>query len=164
MVQLLLASLLLQTNPQADTFRFAEGQRVYVVAVSAISRDLSATSAYLGLERLAKDQFKKAGVFKIATTLRSCDFVFFVIASGDELALAVLPSDYERAGNNLDALRNVALWQGDSHLKVGREAGLAWATGGVSLIFHRPSLIRNLVKQFHADTVSKKRAASQRNP
>jgi len=63
----------------ADTFKFAKEQRVYVVAVETGSRNLNATSGNLQLERLAKNQFKKERSFRIATTLREADFVFFVV-------------------------------------------------------------------------------------
>ena len=166
-VPLVLASLFLQAAPTA--FQFAKEQRVYVIAVDATSRDLSATRADLGLERAAKDYFKKANIFRVAKTLRDSDFVFFVMLDAasvnyDEVALAVLPADYERAGSNLDTLRNSALWQGDSHFKPGRNAALVGATMGVSAIFHRPSVIKDLVKQFHEDVIGKQSSPFGKKP
>jgi hypothetical protein len=113
---LVLASFLLQASPQSTAFNFAKEQRVYIVAVEATSRDCNATRLDLALERAAKDYFKKTNIVKVAITLRESDFVFFVVLDGnDEVALAVLPADYERAGGNLDALRNNALWQAEGH-------------------------------------------------
>jgi hypothetical protein len=139
-----------------NKFKFSAGQSVYVVAVRTTSRDLSLTRADLELERLAKNEFKKAKKFKIASALKDSDFVFFVLYDSgssrvDQLALAVLPADYGQHGANLDAMRTVALWQGDGHYKVGRDAALVGATMGLSALFHRPSVVRDLVKQFHKD-------------
>lgn len=151
------AFLLFQT---ADTFKFAKEQRVYVVAVETGSRNLNATSGNLQLERLAKNQFKKERSFHIATALREADFVFFVVldansANFDEIAMAVLPGEYERAGGNLDALRNAARWQADGHYKRGRHAALAAGTLGLSAIWDRSGVVQELVKQFHKETLGK---------
>jgi hypothetical protein len=50
-------------------------------------------------------------------------------------------------------MRTVPLWQGDGHYKVGRHAALAGATIGCSALFDRPSVVKNLVKQFHKETL-----------
>lgn len=160
MMHLLLASLLLQSASQAPAFKFAKEQRVYVVAVETGSRNLNVTSANLLLERLAKNQFKKGHAFRIASVLRGADFVFFVLLDSDsptidEVAIVVLPADYERVGGNLDALRNAALWQADGHYKLGRHAALAGATLGLSAIFDRSGVVQGLVKQFHRDALGK---------
>ena len=134
--------------------KFRKEQRVYVVGVEAASRDLSGTRANLALERLAKDQFKKAGAFRVVNTLRDSDFVFFVMVDSasrniEEVALAVSPVDYERLGGNLDALRNAALWQGENHFKAGRAvASLGW-----SEVFHSQNVVAGLVKQFHKEAI-----------
>ncbi len=158
-----------QTNSPSppDGFRFAPDQSVYVVAAQGLSRNLELTSSALELERKAREQFRKAKKFKIARTLNEAHFVFFVLidpdsANFDELALAVLPTDYVRHGANLDALRSAALWQDTAHLKAGRNAALAGATLGVSAIFHRPSVVKGLVKQFHRDAFPKPRSGKAR--
>ncbi len=159
LIQLALAALLIQVAPQDNAFRFAKAQRVYVVAVEVSSRDLSITRANLELERKAKDEFRKLKAFRIAATLRDADFVFFVVfdeqsRNFDEVALAVLPGDYEQSGQKLDLLRNAAVWQKDSHLKRGRHAALAGATLGLSPIFDRPSVVKALVKEFHKEVLA----------
>ena len=141
-------------------FKFAREQRVYVVAVEAISRDLNMTKADLQVERRAKDELMNAKLFQVSNTLRDADFVFFVLIDStgqslDEIALVTLPSDYQRLGNSLDALRNVALWQSDNHFKPGRHAALAAATIGASAFFDRPSVVKGLVKKLHKDTLGK---------
>ncbi len=142
--------------PQTQEFRFRKEQAVYVVAVQGASRDLNVTSADLGLERSAKDQFKREKKFKLAKTLGDADFVFFILIDGssrdfDEVALVVLPLDYLEHGQSLDSLRARAVWQEASHLKRGRHAALAGATIGLSVIFDRPSVSKGLVKKFHQD-------------
>lgn len=141
-------------------FNFERGQRVYVVAVSTRSRDLDLTKSELEVERNAKDQFKKSKEFMVVSTLRSADFVFFILldptsSDAEELALAALPDDYEKYGSNLDALRNVALWQSNNHYNVGRHAALAGATMGVSVLFDHASVASSLVKRFQKETISK---------
>ena len=149
--------LLSQTTP----FKFAKLQRVYVVAVDSVSRNTNATKADLELERYARDEFKKRKTFGLAKTLRDADFVFFVMVDSessrrDEIGLAILPADYEQAHGNLDALRNAAVWQSDNRFKnVAGEAALAGATAGLSLIFHRPSVIAGLIKEFHGDVLGR---------
>jgi hypothetical protein len=152
-----LAGQLPSTKP---AFTFAEEQRVYIVAVDSSSRNASMTKADLELERYAKNAFKRHRVFKVANTLHDADFVFFVMLDPDsrkldELALVVSPSDYQ-ANGNLDALRNVALWQSDNYFRnAGAEAALAGFTLGTSLIFHHADVVAGLVKQFHRDTIGK---------
>lgn len=141
---------------QTQQFQFSKEQAVYVVAVQGASRNLSVTSADLGVERSAKEQFKREKKFKLARKLGDADFVFFILIDGssrdfDEVALVVLPSDYSEHGQSLDALRARAIWQETSHLKRGRHAALAGATIGLSVIFDRPSVSKGLVKKFHQD-------------
>ena len=141
-------------------FNFERGQRVYVVAVGAGSRDLDLTKSELEVEREAKDQFKKSKGFTAVSTLRSADFVFFILfdsesSDAEELGLAALPDDYVKYGSNLDALRNVALWQSNKHYNVGRHAALLGATMGVSVLFDHSTVASDLVKQFQKETISK---------
>jgi hypothetical protein len=143
---------------RSPSVKFTRGQRVYIVAVETTSRDLNSTRANFQIERRAKDEFAKARAFRVVSALRDSDFVFLVLLdaesrSFDEVALAVSPNDYERLGGNLDSLRNAALWQSNNHEKVGREAALAGATLGVSALFHNPSVVKGLVKQFHEDVI-----------
>ena len=160
MLPLMLALSLLQQKPQAPTFKFAKDQRVYIVAVNSNSRDASVTKADLGLERAAKDQFKKRKAFRIASTIRDADLVFFVVldlySQTDEVALVVLPSDYQNANGNLDALRNAALWQSANHFKneLG-EAAMAVGSLGISTLFHNPNVVGGLIKKFHRDALGK---------
>ena len=133
---------------------------MYVVAVGAGSRDLDLTKSELEVEREAKDQFKKSKGFTAVSTLRSADFVFFILfdsesSDAEELGLAALPDDYVKYGSNLDALRNVALWQSNKHYNVGRHAALLGATMGVSVLFDHSTVASDLVKQFQKETISK---------
>src|SRR5437879_5729087 len=119
-----------QLNSQP--FQFKSEQSVYVVAADSASRDLSVTKADLETERLAKNQFVKEKKFRLARTVSEADFVFFLLVDSnsrdtDELALAVLPSDYVRCETNLDALRNAAVWQESAHFRV-KDRALAGAT------------------------------------
>lgn len=143
MVRFVIASLLLQVAVQSPSFKFAKEQRVYVVAVEANSRELASARASLELERMAKDEFRKANFFRVASTLRDSDFVFFVLldaesANYDEVALAVSPADYEREGGNLDRLRNCAVWQADNHFfrrnsaKRGTNTCLTWISNALA--------------------------------
>jgi hypothetical protein len=149
-----------QTPSTWPAFTFAKGQRVYVVGVESRSRDTSITKASLDLERYAKNAFKRHKVFQLASTLRDANFVFFVMLddSGavDEVALAVSPAAYQQANGNFDAMRNAALWQSDNHFKhAAGHAGLAMATGGLSIIFDHPDVVAGLVKQFHKEVIGK---------
>ena len=121
MIPMMLA-LLLQQAPPSPAFKFTKEQKVYVVAVDADSRNISVTKADLELERLAKTQFKKRKVFRLANTIREADFVFFVMldtssSRTDEIAVVITPSAYLAANGNIEALRNAALWQSDNHFK-----------------------------------------------
>jgi hypothetical protein len=141
-------------------FNFERGQRVYVVAVSTRSRDLDLTKSELEVERYAKDEFKKSKGFTVASTLRSADFVFFILFDStsngpEELALAALPDDYEKYGSNLDALRNLALWQSSGHVNELAHGELAVLTMGGSMLFDHPNLAKSLVKRFQKETISK---------
>jgi hypothetical protein len=150
-----------QTPSTWPAFTFAKGQRVYVVGVESRSRDTSITKASLDLERYAKNAFKRHKVFQLASTLHNADFVFFVMvddASGsvDEVAVVVTPAAYQQSNGSFDALRNAALWQSDNHFKhAAGHAGLAMATGGLSIIFDHPDVVAGLVKQFHKDAIGK---------
>lgn len=144
-------------GPASPSFKFAKNQRVYVVAVEANSASLDAAKPDLGLERLAKDQFKKHKFFRIANALSDSDFVFLVVLDStpgtpiEEIAFAVSLNNYDRARVSLDALRNSALWQGENHLKVGRiVASIGW-----SEILHRQNVVAGLVTQFHRDALAK---------
>jgi hypothetical protein len=146
-----------QMPPGKLEFQFRKEQFVYVVGAESLSRNLTITSANLELERKAKEQFRKEKVFRIAKTLAEADFVFFILIDSnsdvaDEIALAILPSDYKDQGTSLDTLRAKAIWQETAHFKRGRNAALAGATIGLSGIFHRPSVSKGLVKKFHQDT------------
>ena len=60
-------------------FTFKPGQSVYVVALSAKSSDMSLSYPSLRLERKAREQFVKLGVFRTVSSLADADFVFVVL-------------------------------------------------------------------------------------
>jgi hypothetical protein len=56
------------SGSSVPSFKFAKEQRVYVVAVESNSRELASARASLELERMAKDEFRKAKLFRVATS------------------------------------------------------------------------------------------------
>lgn len=70
----------------------------------------------------------------------------------DEIAMAIMPSEYKANLANLDALRAASIWQSFGHTK-GKDIGLAAATLGWSAVFSHASVSRDLVKQFHHDVI-----------
>lgn len=132
----------------------APGKSAYVVAVSAMSRDLSLTSANLVVERETKEQFKKEKRFRIAKGIFQADFVFIVYVDmaspqRDEIALAVPTDAYKDVEGNLDALRAAALWQSDAHFNAMPHVAASMVTLGLSMIVDKPSVCKGLVRQFH---------------
>ncbi len=146
---------------QETPFKFQPEQRVYVVAASLTSRDLSLTGGNLEIERKAREQFKKEKQFIPTGQLEAADFVFLVLIDEssrhfDELALALRPGDYAKNGANLDALRQVALWQSSGHFKGSsraKGAALAAGTAGYGALFYHPSVVKGLVKQFQKEVL-----------
>jgi hypothetical protein len=157
---LTIAGIFTATHGIAADFSFARGQRVYVVAVDGRSRDSLVTNPDLREERRIRDQFTKQKSFVIVRTLHEADFVFFEMINSDHqlggsqeaIAVALSPSDYERANGNLDAIRNAASWQSDGHYG---HTGLVVATMGTSAIFDHADTALVLVKKFHKETLGK---------
>jgi hypothetical protein len=128
------------------------GQAVYVVAVKDSRQPDPST------ERKIKDEFEKHKSFKIAKSLQSADFVFLAvveyefnqvmvnnIGSGIEevksvTAFVVLPDEYAQRKNNLDNLREKALWQTNQNNNARRTANMP----------------RKIVDKFHEDATPKK--------
>jgi hypothetical protein len=128
------------------------GQAVYVVAVKDSKQPDPST------ERKIKDEFEKHKSFKIAKSLQSADFVFIAvveyefnqvmvnnIGSGIEevknvAAFVVLPDEYAQRKNNLDNLREKALWQTNQNNNARRTANMP----------------RKIVDKFHEDAMPKK--------
>jgi len=130
------------SRQNGNSFKFAPGQAVYVVA------------SQLQLERKARDEFNRQKRYRVVNALKDADFVFAAIldpASNDfdEVALVVLPSDYQELWGQLDALRNKALWQGHGHLHRGKETALVVLTLGYGNLFR--SVVKSLVQDFHRE-------------
>jgi len=128
------------------------GQAVYVVAVK------SSGQPDLSTEQKIKDEFEKHKSFKIAASLQSADFVFLIfveyefnqmmfnnVGAGVEdvkrvAALVVSPDEYAQRKNDLDSLRDKALWQTSENNNARRTGNLP----------------KKVVNKFHEDTVTKK--------
>src|SRR5215472_770335 len=118
-------------------FKFATGQVVYVM-----TNDLS-------IKRSAEEQFAKDRQFKVSVGPSGADFVFVAIwdtYSNEELALVVLPDQYARHKDDLDDLRDHALWQGGGQTDRGWR-GLAWSPS--------KSEIKALVRKFEREAFLK---------
>ena len=151
----LLAFLLLQS-----AFHFQPEQAVYIVALDATRADLGQAKLNLEVERRAGDEFKSQKKFKLSKTINDADFVFFVLVDTessrtDELALAVTPKDYLDYRTDLLELKNHALWSqsGKEGAKnFGKSILSAYTLGAVT-----SSVVRDIVKDFHADVLPKKK-------
>lgn len=128
------------------------GQTIYVVAMK------SSKQPDLSTERKIKDEFEKHKSFKIAKSLQSADFVFLAvveyefnqvmvnnIGAGIEevksvAAFVVLPDEYAQRKNDLDNLREKALWQTNQNNNARRTANMP----------------RKIVDKFHEDAAPKK--------
>jgi hypothetical protein len=93
----------------SPNFKFAPGQTVYIAGNN------------LQLQRRAAEQFVSDHQFKVGGGLSGSDFVFVVLLDAsalpaEELALVLLPGDYSQYREDLDALRDHALWQGGGRL------------------------------------------------
>lgn len=131
----------------AQKFQFSKGQQVYIVAIK------NQDSPSLQVQRLATDQFVDSKIFPVSNSLSASDFVFLILVDEsrtrvDEIALALLPADYEHGRGNFDSMRKTALWQSDGG---AGPSILPSLTFGISRIFHRPSVSRELVKRFHRE-------------
>lgn len=139
------------------------GQRVYVVGVESSFRDLSLSKLNLTIERLAKDQFAREGVFKNASAPRYADFVFLVILDPsskdrEEIAIAVSAADYTKRRADLDALRDVALWQSSASTAVRHTKPATKKQAVREIIASRYgfglSVVQDLVMQFHREILA----------
>jgi Skp family chaperone for outer membrane proteins len=128
------------------------GQTIYVVAVK------SSKQPDLSIERKIKDEFEKHKSFKITKSLQSADLVFLAvveyefnqvminnIGAGIEdvksvAAFVVLPDEYAQSKNDLDNMREKALWQTNQNNNARRTANMP----------------RKIVDKFHEDTAPKK--------
>lgn len=131
---------------------FKAGQSVYVVAVK------SSKQPDLSTERKIKDEFEKHNSFKIATSSQSADFVFLIFVEcefnqvmfnnvGADVedvksvaAFVVSPDEYAHHKNDLDDLRDKALWQTSENNNARRTGNLP----------------KKVVNKFHEDTAPKK--------
>jgi hypothetical protein len=122
---------------QNDQGAFRPGQSVYAVALRSDSGGID-----LAVESKVKKEFEKQKKFKVAASLTGADYVFLVLAEHDSysagvagvstaqnylksaFALVVSAGDYTEHKGNLEKLREVALWRGDSNAKM-REASPA---------------------------------------
>jgi hypothetical protein len=129
------------------------GQALYVVAVK------DSKQPDLQTEQKLKDEFKKHKLFKIATSLQSADFVFLAVveyefnqimfnnigAGVEEVknvaAFVIPPDEYTQHKNDLNNLREKALWQTSQNNNARR-------TGNMP---------RKVVDKFHEDTAPKNR-------
>lgn len=143
----------------AQTDRIPRGSAVYVVAGSLGSRK-SAWSPNLDLMRSVENSFRKdkAHRLEIAPSLASASLVFLVAqqpgsADTPEMALALRVSDYRAHERDFETLRNLALWSSEHAIHGRADHALVRSTAGLSLLFHRPSAARALVKQFLAEAV-----------
>lgn len=137
-------------------FSFQQGQAAYVVSIDTSTRDTSMSSIRLELERKAKEQFGKEKKFKVASSLKSADFVFLVAIDRDardfdEIALAVTVPDYLANNSSIEKLRDAAIWQSDAHAHRGKQAAIGAATLGYGNLFRHPSVAKDLVKKFHQE-------------
>ncbi len=144
------------TPSPVPALKIHAGQAAYIVAMDTAARDTQMAATRLDIERKAKEQFTKEKKFAVSSILRNADFVFVLAIDDaardfDEIALAVSVADYQSHSRDLDKLRDVAVWQSDSHYHRGKEAGIAAASLGYSAFFRHPSVAKDLVKKFHKE-------------
>lgn len=134
------------------------GQSVYIVALDTSSRRADTAGGSLELERKAREEFEKERKFKVASVLKTADFVFVIALDraardSDEVAIAISPGDYMANSDSFEKMRDAAIWQGSAHFKRGKHTAIAAASLGYSKFFDHSSVVKGLIKQFHKEVL-----------
>lgn len=153
-------------TPEKPAFKFAAGQKVFIVSVESVEGPTSKLDTRLdgeNYERAVK-AFKKEGRFDIVHMVGDADFVFYCLRYGKhgekEIGLAIRPQDLDRNitpinevrwETNLDGLMAASLWNSEANEHQGRRMGIAMATGGVYQ--GRYKVIGELVKAFYKEVL-----------